>query len=299
MHSPTKSSSLDKLVTAGGSSSSQPDLSKLDAMEVESKTMYLRKRKAPENDFTNQFNEFKKEILSVLKESSKCNSDNINTISQNITSIKEQLGDITTTTDYLITENINLKSQITTLTQTVKQNEGKITCLQTEIQQLKTAPTASFPSLAKPAPYENLIFELQERAERSKNIVIAGLAEKHSVNSVERQENDRREVENIIKSINPNCKEVERVIRLGKYENNKIRPLKVCFASHETVKIILRNKLNVKLDGVRIYSDQTPQQQQFMINLKKELQQRQESGEEDLTIKYIKGIPKIIKQSKN
>lgn len=80
----------------------------------------------------------------------------------------------------------------------------------------------------------------------------------------------------------------------------KARPMKLCFDSQETVKIILRNKTGIKENSFRIYSDQTPYQQNFMVNLKKELKERQERGETDLTIKYIKGIPKIITQpSKN
>ena len=48
-----------------------------------------------------------------------------------------------------------------------------------------------------------------------------------------------------------------------------------------------------------IYSDQTPNQQIYLQNLKEEMTRRNNEGEEDLTIKYIKGIPKIVKNNKS
>lgn len=304
IHSPKKSTSLDNMISAGGSSISQPDLSKLDTIEPEPKTIYLRKRKVPESDFSFQFDEFKKEIIGVLKESSKCHIANITTISENISSIKEQLNEIKSTTENLMAENNNFKTQIMTLTDTVRTNEERITSLTNEVQQLKsdlptTSSTVKSALQSLPTSYDELIVELQERAERSRNIVVAGVAEIHSDSMEDRRKVDRHEIESIIKTIYPDCPQAERVLRLGKYDGKKTRPLKVSFASRETVKTVLRNKANIKVEGVRIYSDQTPHQQKFMINLKKELQQRQENGDENLTIKYIKGIPKIIKQTKN
>ncbi|KOB72454.1 Uncharacterized protein OBRU01_12200 [Operophtera brumata] len=188
-----------------------------------------------------------------------------------------------------------------TLTDTVRANEEKITSLQNEVLQLKSdSPTTSkvkstSPSL--PTSYDELIVELQERAERSRNIVMVCITEKHSDSVEDRREVDGHEVQKVIETIYPDCQQPVRVLRLGMYNAMKTRPLKVCFASQDTAKAILRNKGNIKIEGVRIYSDQTPQQQKsMMINLKNELKQRQVNGEGNLTIKYVKGIPKIIKQ---
>lgn len=49
-----------------------------------------------------------------------------------------------------------------------------------------------------------------------------------------------------------------------------------------------------------MYSDQTPSQRKLMLNLQKELAHRIQNGEPNLVIKYVKGIPKIMKdESKN
>ncbi|CAH0713932.1 unnamed protein product, partial [Brenthis ino] len=298
--SPPSTVSQNKMISTGGSSSSQPDLSKLGTAERDIKSISLRKRKTPESDFTCQLNDFKYEILDILKESSRMQTENINTISEHISSIKEQLKDIKITTEHLVKENHNLKSQIQTLTNIVEKNDEIITSLQGEVQQLKSKTSVSTLDNALPTTCDEMIIEINERTERSKNIIIVGIPEMHFDNMEEKREKDRYEVDKIVKSIFPDCPKPERVMRLGKYDINKRRSLKICYSSPEIVKNILRNKHKLKEDSIRIYSDQTPFQQKIMINLKNELIKRSAEGEKDLMIKYVKGIPKIIKQnSKN
>ncbi|CAH2106378.1 unnamed protein product [Euphydryas editha] len=163
MRSPTKGAS------ATGNSSSYPDLTNISAMDMDTKNMVVRKRKTPENDFTHEFNAFKKELLDILKESNRCQLESINTIGHSIASINEQLKEIKTTTEQLISENGLLKSQIATLNDTVKVNEEKITFLQSEIKQLKSnARTSQAPELSPVlmTTCDEAITELQERAER-------------------------------------------------------------------------------------------------------------------------------------
>lgn len=310
MPSSIKKHSKNKLVSAGGNSSSQPDLSKVVDIESDSEKVFTRKRKTPEYDFTQHFSEFKYEILNILKESSKNQAENINIISENISSINEKLQDVKTTTEQLVEDNISFKSQILTLKEIVKANENKILSLETEMQQLKINTTNDVTVYSKATPeqssntqptlkntdYDDIIVEFQERAERSKNIVIVGINEHHVDNIEERKEIDRCEADKIIKSIYPDCPRPEKIIRLGKYDGKKRRPLKICFPTQETAKTVLRNKVNLKVDGIRIYSDQTPKQQKDMKHLVTELHQRQENGEKNLMIKFIRGIPKIIKQ---
>lgn len=291
MRSPKKAS------PSGGNSSSYPDLSKLSALESDPRNVTTRKRKTPESNFAYEFGEFKKEILEIIKETNKCQIENITSIGQNISSINEQLRDMKNTTEQLITENGLLKTQIATLNNTVKVNEEKITSLQNEIKQLKSDSRTSRSSEFLPAlltTCDEAIIELQDRAERSKNIIITGIPEQMCTNVNERRELDLCKAYNIIKRIYPECPETKKIIRLGKYEGKKSRPLKICFESQEPVKTILRNRSNLNESGVRIFCDQTPYQQKVMINLKKELQQRQENGEMNLRIKYVKGAPKIM-----
>ncbi|KOB70827.1 Uncharacterized protein OBRU01_14670 [Operophtera brumata] len=142
---------------------------------------------------------------------------------------------------------------------------------------------------------ETMMSEIRERQERSKNIIIMGVSEPLSDNIDERKSLDRKEVLKITGILNPDCLEPTYIVRIGKFNSNKHRPIKVCYGAQDTVKSLLRNKSNIKLDGLKVFSDQTPQQQMYMKHLKEQLKQRSDDGDRDLTINYIKGVPKIIK----
>lgn len=54
---------------------------------------------------------------------------------------------------------------------------------------------------------------------------------------------------------------------------------------------------NSRFNALKIKSDETFAQREYLAHLKKELQRRVEDGETTLTIKYVKGVPKIINKS--
>ncbi|CAG4934423.1 unnamed protein product [Parnassius apollo] len=122
--SPTTKSS-DKMNIISGNSSYQPALSIIASAEHEYKNVSQRKRKLSEDDFSVQFNEFKKEIIGMLKEFGKSQTENINSIKTDIKSINEQLTDMKTKTDLLLIEHNTFKSEIQKLTNTVTYNKKK------------------------------------------------------------------------------------------------------------------------------------------------------------------------------
>lgn len=113
----------------------------------------------------------------------------------------------------------------------------------------------------------------------------------------QRYEEEKIEIMKILKSIYNDCPQPEKIIRLGKFAADRTRAIKVCFASEEMAKAILRNKNCLKNHYIKIFSDQTPHQRKHLQNLVKELDKRTADGEPNLIIKYIKGIPKIITSS--
>lgn len=284
-----------------GNSSSQPDLSKMGDRDLESKNISYRKRKVPDDSFSFQFIEFKKEILGILKDSAKSHNEKIDSINMNVSSIKDQLTEIKNTTQHLIAENANFKVQISSLTNSIDATNEKVKSLENDFQQIKSStPTAPLAQKAIQTMCNDLIAELQEREERKKNIIIVGIPEPHCEDMSEKRKADREKVHEITSSIYAECPKSDKIIRLGKYDPNKMRPLKVCFASPDVTLSILKNKVNNKDETVKIYSDKTPYEQECMKNLRYELQEREKNGEKNLIIKYIKGIPKIIKsQPKN
>lgn len=277
--------------------STQPGLSHLGITDSDTKNISLRKRKTPEDDLIRQFSDFKNEILGILKDFTKSQTESVNSIRNDISFIKEQLTDYRATTDRLISENNNIKLQIENLATNITDTQERVKTLETDLYALQSNQPAS--SLAKQCFSEysdDIIREVQERLQRNKNIIISGITEPHMTDMTKKREADRSAVNNFLHTIHPTCPEPVKIIRLGKYDGQKLRLIKVCFASSETAKEILKNKLNLKDNKFKIYSDQTPIQYQTMLNLREELRNRTEKGESGLIIKYVKGNPKIVKE---
>ncbi|CAH2098510.1 unnamed protein product [Euphydryas editha] len=150
--------------------------------------------------------------------------------------------------------------------------------------------TSSNPKpLSEPLMHENLILELKDRVEREKNLIIVGIAEKNDKKLNARRTYDDSEVIKLLTIVSKDVPKPIKCMRLGKYVPNKNRPIKVYFSNSETPKQLLRHKRNLP-QNIQMYNDQTPKQKQYIQSLKNELQTRQESDEQDLIIKYIKGI---------
>jgi hypothetical protein len=67
-------------------------------------------------------------------------------------------------------------------------------------------------------------------------------------------------------------------------------------------KEVMRNKnkrINSDLPrSISISDDKTSKQLEYLKNLRTELQLRRDNGEDNITIKYVKGIPSIIESKK-
>lgn len=99
----------------------------------------------------------------------------------------------------------------------------------------------------------------------------------------------------------PNLPRAVSATRIGSINanNNKPRPIKLCFSSHDDVKTIFRNKKIFIDRNFKITNDLTILERKHLDNLRKELQSRVSKGEENITIKYVNGTPKIISLRKN
>lgn len=94
----------------------------------------------------------------------------------------------------------------------------------------------------------------------------------------------------------------KKVIRVGRMQTGKSRPIKVIFDSKSDIIDIFNNErkllqCNAPLSSINISSDRTRYQREAMKKLREELIQRTSKGEIDLTIKFFNGGPKIIKKS--
>lgn len=143
--------------------------------------------------------------------------------------------------------------------------------------------------------HENLISEVHERTVRANNLIFYDVEESASSSIQTKIEEDKNKVEAILRQLNIE-NGVERVIRLGRKVSNRNRPAKVTLKDRSLVLQALKAKRNKRDSNISIAADSTPLQREFLKNVREALAERQRSGETDLTIKYVRDIPTIIKK---
>ena len=145
---------------------------------------------------------------------------------------------------------------------------------------------------------EPTLVEMQERDTRAFNVLIFGAAEANSEVVTERKSHDEKIVKEILDCVESsvNVDQLKKIIRLGKYDPNRCRPIKMVFPTKDNAKHVLRNRNKIpKETGKYLKYDQTNMQRTYLKKVMDELQVRTNQGECDLKIRYFGGIPKIIK----
>lgn len=287
-------------------SDSQPNLSSCDPIQEfpdTPKITHRNKRKFFDDNshIKEEISELRKQtgqIMGILTSLRDSQAAFIEKISNDISVIKNEINDIKNSTTILKSDQNSMKSDILDIVNKNNASENKIKRLESDLQEFKISMANS--SSSTTATYEHIFKEINERETRSKNVIITGIKEPYEINKDKRISTDSSQVVKILRSIDENCPTPEKIFRLGKFQTNKHRAIKVCFATNKTPKLILRNKHKIDSNTISIYSDQTPQQQVYLTQLKEELKRRTDAGENNLRIKFVKNIPKIIKvTSKN
>ena len=81
--------------------------------------------------------------------------------------------------------------------------------------------------------------------------------------------------------------------RIGKFSNQKIRPIRVVFSSSSIARnVIVKYRTS---DKIFINRDLTPMQQKKAYSIRNEFKRRIAAGENDITLKYRNGMPNIKK----
>jgi hypothetical protein len=277
---------------------SQPDLSKLrDEDTLDKPQITFRKRKEPDPDLSirEDIQCLRNDMKTFLVSFSTSQNEIMSRMQQDMTEIKNQLCDIRVSTNKLIEDQHNLKTELNLVKTQCAQNEIGIKCLRNDMDIVKSSQPSSSQSQNFPV-YEKVLTELQDRTQRQKNIIIVGIPELTVENKTDKLNYDTNEVLKIIQTIDTNCPEPLKIFRIGKLNADKPnRPIKACFETENIALNILRKKGNIKTE-IKIFSDQTRNQQHYLKCLREELSQRQRNGEENLFIKYIKGNPTIVEQ---
>ncbi|KAK5637828.1 hypothetical protein RI129_000183 [Pyrocoelia pectoralis] len=171
--------------------------------------------------------------------------------------------------------------------------------LRKDIEALKLHKSSA-PAPFNSADKEELMVEIFERQRRQNNIIIYNLEETNPQLSGEANAvTDLVKAKTIVSQVANIDTNGIKIFRLGRIiKENKPRPLKVILNSSYDAISVLRNKQKLRNinNRISVSSDLTPAQQSYLQDLRAQLLDRSTKGEKDLTIRYIKGIPKIVSQ---
>lgn len=187
----------------------------------------------------------------------------------------------------------------TTIGQDINDLKAVIAELKNEVAELKSQNSVPSENNISNSVFNEIVHEVIERQKRIKNIIIYGIKENTSNDQNVRLNCDTTNVKNVLNFMSEDTNALDiKPIRLGKYLPNmgKPRPIKVVFKDEQIVHNIInksRQLKNSEFSYVSISPDRTPKQIEYYKTLKNELNERKAKGENNLTIKYINGIPTI------
>ena len=190
----------------------------------------------------------------------------------------------------------DLKKQINAFKVELKQVNERVTKVENDIVDVKlrlsnidATPAADVDSLCVKIVNETRR-ELRELDRRASNAIILGFTE------YENNAADLSNFNNLLREF-PGLPLVKSTFRLGREKiADKIRPLKIIMHSSNDVKTLFRNKNNLESKNLKIVSDKTPLETQYLNHVRTQLNERVLQGETDLTIKYVNNIPTIVQQ---
>lgn len=159
---------------------------------------------------------------------------------------------------------------------------------------------------------ELIIQEVFDRQKRAANLIFFGIPEQTAGTSISDCKTTDKNF--VIKFINHADSTTDTSIlincfRLGKFNatqsTTKPRPVKVCFrdefGAKSTLKKIRSQSDRIKIDNnfknIIVSVDRTPLQNELFRKVKSELNDRIKNGEQGLKLKYLKGIPQIVRDS--
>lgn len=150
-----------------------------------------------------------------------------------------------------------------------------------------------------PECFESVVREVRERIKRENNVILYGVPEKDDTNTV----STVAQILHTIKPIDTPTVTTQNIVRLGQRDKDvsKSRPVRVTFSNVDEVRFCLRNKHLLKsspnFKTIYIKNDETHYQRELLAKCKTELKERIDNGEDNITIKYSKGVPSIIQKN--
>lgn len=192
---------------------------------------------------------------------------------------------------------IKLLPWTTNLSKTMSQIGAVTGKMEGELKILRSIP-AGRTDMSGHGSLMEAISELEERREKSKNIILFNIPESTASTQSQKLKDDVTLVTTALQKFETVRADKVAVSRLGREMVDKTRPVKVIFSDVEEAKVVLRNN-RLLGDGVRARADMTLKQRDQLKTLWKEIEDRREKGEEDLTVRFFESVPRIVKTQKN
>lgn len=234
-----------------------------------------------------EIKEIKKQITSIMEDT----NDGLDRLERKIDTIMEIVSGLSK-----INATVNEKFEMfkTTMALENEKNELKPS-MQPSSPPLSPSPSSSSPPVLVDSV---LIFEATDRQIRASNLIIFNLPETRAGTGWEL---DRRNVGEMFSTMGLQIYGF-RCYRLGERGldvEKRPRPLRVMMAGAQEVFAVLGMKAvltcTAKWANIRMCSDRTQMQRDQMQALRNEVARRTRNGEKNLAIKYVNGVPSIIK----
>ncbi|CAI6352048.1 unnamed protein product [Macrosiphum euphorbiae] len=174
--------------------------------------------------------------------------------------------------------------------------------LSARVAQLESKPAVTSDSEVS----SKLLREISERNSSEYNVIIYGLPESDSPSINQRISDDCPELSSALSPIQIDLPIDFKLVRLGNNKAKKPRPIKIiCKSKENAAQLISEFRQAVRSgssirDGLRIIRDKTSLERELLRTAHIELENRNKSGESNLVISYVKGVPTVTKShSKN
>lgn len=206
-----------------------------------------------------------------------------------LTSITTKISIQENKTDSIINKLENLMHDIANLREENKTLKSELDTLRKRMDSLDASTKVTTVD-----PDFKLIHEVQERMEKSKNIIIFGVNEDSDMDMD--SPNTVKRIFNALSVSTP----IIHATRMGK-KNEKPRPILVNLASKLEVLSILKAKRKLRtidtLKHIFIGTDQTIQQRNQYKDIKRQIDEKKQGGDNSWFIKFIDGVPTAIQKN--
>lgn len=207
--------------------------------------------------------------------------------------------------DVLSSKLTNLTTEVANINQALSTMEPRLSAVENELASVKNELKEIQDHKAAAPSVELVVEEIADRERRSRNIIIYNLPENKNKTVSVRVKHDNDLVTLLVGAFCTSNHENDfKTFRIGRPHGDRPRPLRVIFKRSDSVLDFSRNfdssslkNIDDRFTGINYSRDRTPAERKHLEDLRSSLKRRTDSGEPDLTIRFVNGIPKIVKKA--